>query len=130
MDKGIRNSHQILGVGDDGFLKNLHMTNNGELKVVISESASGDSKVETTLKAEIINVGISTQTIDINKKVTSISIANYSETSNINIEIDGIIYVIGANIATELPINKEISVINISATAANTKLQYIIKGVE
>lgn len=130
MDEGIRNSHQILGVGDDGFLKNLHMTNNGELKVVISEGGSGDSKVETTLKAEIINVGIATQTIDINKKVTSISIANYSETANINIEIDGIIYVVGANIATELPINKEISVINISATAANTKLQYIIKGVE
>ena len=85
---------------------------------------------ETTLNASIQTVGSSTTTIAINKKVTSIDIANYSETANLTIVAAGITSVIGPNIATTLKLNKQVDNITLSATEENIKVQLIVSGEE
>lgn len=131
VDEGIRNSHQILGVDDNGNLKNLHMNNNGAVKVVVEGDSGGDTgDKETTLAAAVITAGTTAQSVTINKKVTQISVANYSETANVTVAIGNKNYVVGANIATDLPIGKDVTTMEISATEADTKVQYIVKGVE
>lgn len=85
---------------------------------------------ETTLNASIQQIGTTETTININKKITTIDIANYSETANITITIGEFSAIIGSNIATTLTINKEVQNIYLSSTENNTKVQIIVKGVE
>ena len=83
---------------------------------------------ETTLYAGVMTVGTEAQTIGVSQKVTQISVANYSDTSDISIDVDGTSYIIGANIAIDLPINKVVGTIGLSATEVDTKVQYVVKG--
>ena len=87
-------------------------------------------EVETTLNASVQTVGATATTIAINKKVTQVDIANYSEIANITIALGGINAVIGANIATTLKINKQVDNITLTSTEEGTNVQLVVSGVE
>ena len=89
-----------------------------------------NQEIETTLNASIQTVGTTASTIAINKKVTSIDIANYSETANLTVTIGSLSAVIGENLAVNIPVNKDVTNISITSTEADTKVQLIVKGVE
>lgn len=107
---------------------------NNEVKIInTTENAIPvyvQKETETTLNASIQTVGITATTVAINKKVTSIDIANYSETANLTLITGNLNAVIGANIAVTLPINKNVTNISLTSTEADTKVQLIVKGVE
>lgn len=115
----------ISGVGPDGSQKNIKTNSNGNLEVVVSGESS-----ETTLNSSVQTVGTTATSISINKKITSIDIANYSESANVTLTIGNTQYVIGSNIATTLTINKDVTDISLASTEANTKVQIVVKGVE
>lgn len=106
----------------------LQTDSNGNLKVVVTDGSAGGS--ETTLNASVQAVGTTATSISINKKVTTIDVANYSETADITLTIGSTSYVIGASIATTLTINKDVTNISLISTTAGTKVQLVIKGVE
>ena len=109
-------------------------SSNNEVKIInTTENAipvSVQKETETTLNATVQTVGTSRTYIGINKKVTSVEIANYSETSDITVELANLIAVIGTNIATTLTINKDVTEIAVVSGEENTKVQLIVKGVE
>ncbi len=124
----------LKGFDENGNLKNIKVTEEGAIIVQIS-SGEEDSRVvteskETTLYAGVITANTSEQTIGVNKKVTQISIANYSESANVLVSVDDENYTIAPNIALDLPINKTVSLVGLSATENDTKVQYVIKGEE
>lgn len=129
------------GFDENGVLRGVKVSENGEIYVINGgDSGSGgedqqEQKVlteskETTLYAGIMTAGTQEQTIGVNKKVTEISIANYSETANVSVSVDNANYVVASNLALDLPINKSVGNVGISATEADTKVQYVIKGEE
>ena len=126
-DDGIRSIYQMQGEGPDGSIKNVKTTENGALMV----ESSGDVATfnEKVLMSGNIILGNEEQTINLNAKVTTIMVANYAENSEVTMNVGEQSILVGANIATELPINEEISTIVLSATEADTKLYYIIKGI-
>lgn len=95
----------------------------------IPVNVTNTEEIETTLNASVQTLGTTATTIAINKKVTTIDIANYSETANITISIGQFQAVIGNNIATTLSINANVENISLSATEADVKAQIIVKGV-
>lgn len=101
---------------------------------MLVEMASGSSSVkeETTLNSNYITVGTTGSVINVsNSKITEIAVANYSEEVTITVEVGTTTHTIGPNIAIELPVNKTgITSITITASVADTKVQYAIKGVE
>lgn len=117
----------LVGIDNNGDYKFVKTTNNGALKVSVDDGSIGG---ETTLNASIQTVGTTASSVSINKKVTSIDIANYSETANVTVGIGNASYVIGANIATTLVINKDVTNISLTSTEADTTVQIIVKGVE
>lgn len=132
-DEGTRSSKQIQGSAKDGSVKNF-IIENGRLLVSLGSGVDDEAvkvqsvqDVETTIAAG--KEKITDKTITVNKKVTSISIANYSEENDINVIVGEKIFVIGKNVATDLPINTDVTTIQITATT-ETEVQYIIKGVE
>jgi len=126
----------LQGFDENGNLKGVKVSQNGEVFVKIGGSSEDEgAKViteskETTLYAGVMNIGLEEQTIGVAKKITEISIANYSETANVTISTDETNYVIAPNVALDLPINKSVSIVGLSATEADTKVQYVIKGEE
>ena len=106
----------------------LNTDNNGNLKVVVTDGSA--SSTETTLNASIQTVGTTATSISINKKVTTIDVANYSESANVTLGVGNASYVIGSSVATTLTINKDVTTISLTATEADTKVQLVIKGVE
>ena len=106
----------------------LNTDNNGNLKVVVTEGGTGGT--ETTLNASIQTVGTTASTVTINKKVTTIDIANYGDTADVTLTIGTTSYVIGGGIATTLTINKDVTNISLVSTVADTKVQLVVKGVE
>ena len=127
----------VEGFDDNGIIRGAKVTEDGELLVKMKDGSgsSEDQKViteskETTLYAGILTLNTTEQTIGVTKKVTEISIANYSETANVTISVDEENFVIAPNIAADLPINKTVGIVGLSATEADTKVQYIIKGEE
>ena len=129
----------LKGFDENKEMRNVLVTEEGKVVVSVDNSqsspipVSGDVAIEslgTTLYSGVMTVGTEEQTIGVSKKVTEISIANYSETANVTVSVDESNFVIGSNIATDLPIGKTVSTVGLSATEANTKVQYIIKGVE
>ncbi|MBR0428248.1 MAG: hypothetical protein IJK18_08645 [Clostridia bacterium] len=124
----------LQGFDENGNLKGVKVSKNGEVFVKIGGSSEDEgAKViteskETTLYAGVLNIGLEEQTIGVAKKITEISIANYSETANVTISADETNYVIAPNVALDLPINKIVSIVGLSATEADTKVQYVIKG--
>lgn len=139
------------GFDQNGNFKGAKFSENGELLVKVSNGEAGGSettinntssnpvpvngtvitnKTETTLYAGIFTLNTTEQTIGLNNRVTEISIANYSETANVIVSVDESNYTIAPNLALDLPINKTVSLIGLSATETNTKVQYVIKGEE
>ena len=124
----------LQGFDENGNLKGVKVSENGEVYVIM-EGGSGEEEQkvitesnETTLYAGVMTVGTEAQTIGVSKKVTEISIANYSETANVTVAVDETNYVIAPNVALDLPINKIVGIVGLSATEADTKVQYVIKG--
>lgn len=124
----------LQGFDKNGNLKGVKVSENGEIYVIMEGGSGGEEQKvitesnETTLYANVMTVGTEAQTIGVSKKVTEISIANYSETANITVAVDETNYVIAPNVALDLPINKSVGIVGLSATEADTKIQYVIKG--
>ena len=107
-------------------VNDIKVSENGEVYVKFDEK----KEIETILAANVITVGTVAQKIEINKKITELSIANYSETANVTVEIGENSYIIGSNMAVDLPIGKDITNISLTSTEEETKVQYVVKGVE
>lgn len=122
----------IKAITENDELVNVKATKEGKLLVDMGESSGEETtkKVETTLNASIQTIGATATTVAINKKVTNIDIANYSETADITVTIGDLVATIGANIATTLVINKDVTNISLTSTESDTKVQLIAKGVE
>ena len=124
----------LQGFDKNGNLKGVKVSENGEIYVIMEGGSGGEEQKvitesnETTLYANVMTVGTEAQTIGVSKKVTEISIANYSETANVTVAVDETNYVIAPNVALDLPINKTVGIVGLSATEADTKVQYVIKG--
>lgn len=122
----------IKAITENDELVNVKATKEGKLLVDMGENSGGETskEVETTLNASIQTVGTTATTIAINKKVTSIDIANYSETANITMQVGELNAVIGAKVATTLAINKNVTNISLTSSEDDTKVQLIVRGVE
>ena len=115
----------LIGRDSTGKAQEIRTNENGNLEVVVS-GGSGTSS-ETTLNASVQTVGTTATTINVNKKVTSIDIANYSESANITVGVGDSSYVIGSTVATTLAINKDVTTISLTSTEADTKVQIVVK---
>lgn len=125
----------LKAIDENGEMKNLRTTETGALKVALEENSgeSGETteKINTTLKADVLTVGTTATNIAVEKKVTRLMLANYSETAQITVNIGtDINYIIGSNIACDLSINKQVGNILITSTEDNTKLQIVVEGEE
>lgn len=140
----------LKGFNENGELKNVMVTEDGAVKVAMQGGGGGSQEaeiintvenpvpvsviggaqeVETTLKADVLTVGTTAETIAIGKKVTEVDVANYSETADITITINNKDMVIGSNVATTLTINADVTSIDVESTEADTKVQIVVKGV-
>ena len=144
----------LKGFTKKGELKNVRVTDEGEI-LTKSEGAqnsniqntdenpvpvkiiTGDkvevvqtSDQEIVLDASVIMLSTEAHIVELNKKVTVISIANYSDTSDVTMNVGEKSYQIGSNLAIDFPINSVIESISLTSTAADTKIQLLIKGVE
>lgn len=102
---------------------------------MLVEMATGEIKIakeNTTLVSAYVTVGTTATQVSVTAdKVTGISVANYSEEATLTITVGTASYVVGPNVALDIPINKSgISSISFTSSAADTKVQYVIKGVE
>ena len=120
----------LKGVDENGNLQNVFVSEDGALKVQMEGIVEQTSDKEITVLSEILTVGTIATNKDINKKVTSIMVANYSETSDISIAVGESTFQVGANLALELPMNLDIASLRITATEDSTKIQLVVKGVE
>ncbi len=136
----------LVGMTNKGDLKNVRVTDEGELLtkqsggeeegIIVNNTEDTPVPVkevkenETTLNASVLTVGTEASVIEVNKKVTEIEIANYSETANITMEVGTLNAVIGSNIATSFPIGKDIENISLQSTEEGTQVQIVVKGVE
>ena len=144
----------LKGFTENGELKNVKVTDNGEL--VTKSEGTQNSKIENTeenpvpvriiegngvevvqtsdqevvLNASVIMLSTEDHNVELNKKVTVISIANYSDTADITMSVGEKTYQIGANLAIDFPINAVIEKITLNSSAADTKIQLLVKGVE
>lgn len=125
---GVKSANQIQVQTEDGEPIVPVAGSDGAMKVEVV--SGGANRVVTTLHSSIVTAGAEATDIAINKKVTSIMVANYSETANISISAGGSTFVIGSNIATTLAVNKQVTNVSITATEEGTKAQVIIEGVE
>lgn len=121
----------IKAITENDELVNVKATKDGKLMVETSGGEGGTTgNVETTLDASVQTVGTTATSIAINKKVTQIDIANYSEEANVTLTAGEFNAVIGANIATTMKLNKQVDNILLTSTIADTKVQLIVSGVE
>lgn len=141
----------LKGINEKGEMKNVKVSNDGEVLVKMNNEGSTEEKTtqaeivntsenaipvsvqketETTLNASVQTVGTTATTIAINKKVTKIDIANYSESANVTLVAGSLTATIGANLATTIAINKQVDNISLTASEADTKVQIVVSGVE
>lgn len=125
----------LKGITENGEMKNVKLSENGAMKVELEVSKGGlettsSKDREITLIASVLSIGTDEQSIVVNKKVTSIMVANYSETADITLNAGGTDLQIGANLALELPVNLQVENLTIVSTEADTKIQLVVKGVE
>lgn len=120
----------LKGIDKNEELKNVRLSEEGYLEVKIVGTVEQNSDKEYTLKSQILNVGTTATSFEINKKITDIMVANYSETSNVSITVEEETLQVGSNLALELPINKQVNSLSVTATEDNTKIQLVVKGVE
>lgn len=118
----------LKAITENGELVNVKSTKDGKIMVDVANETK--QEIETTLHSSIETVGTNVTDININKKVTSIDVANYSETANITVTIGTLSAVIGPNIATSLLVNKDTTKISLISAEADTKVQLIVRGVE
>lgn len=126
----------LKGFTEKGEMKNVKVTEGGEL-LVKNSNDSGDKPTqvevienEVVLSSNIYQLSTEVTNVEINNKVTTIEIANYSETNDIKMIVNDKEYNIGANLSIDFPINKTLESISLVSTAENTKVQLVIKGVE
>lgn len=140
----------LKGFNENGELKNVKVTDEGEILVkmaggggqttqeveIVNTSENpvpvqitNTEEIETTLNASIQTVGTTASTVAINKKVTTIDVANYSETADVTVTVGNLVAVIGCGIATTLTINADVTNISLQSTEADTKVQIVVKGV-
>ena len=125
----------LKGITENGEMKNVRLNDDGALKVALESTEDGikttsNQDREITLVASVLSVGTDAQPIVVNKKVTSLMVANYSETADITLNAGGKDLQIGANLALELPVNLQVENLTLTSTEANTKIQLVVKGVE
>lgn len=125
----------LKGITENGEMKNVRVNNDGALKVALESNEEGikttsNQDREITLVASVLSVGTDAQSIVVNKKVTSIMVANYSETADITLNTGEKDLQIGANLALELPVNLQVENLTLTSTEADTKIQLVVKGVE
>jgi len=111
-------------------IQNPNMLIGNTLANPVPVNVTNTNEVETTLSSSIQTIGTTAATIPINKKVTTIDIANYSATANLTVTVGTSQFVIAENIAISLPINKSVTNISMVSNEADTKVQVIVKGVE
>lgn len=120
----------ITALNNKNELVNLKATDGGALLVELNGEGSFFTRSETTLNASVQTIGTTEKILEINKKVTSIDIANYSETATITVVVGETSYTIGKNVATTLIINKTVENISLKSSEEISEIQLIIKGVE
>lgn len=120
----------ITGIDKKGEMKNIVLNEDGSIPVNMEGEIKQTSDKEITLNASIQTLSTEATTISVDKKVTMIMIANYSDTSDVTIVVDSKTYQVGAGLALELPMNVVIDNLILTATEADTKIQLVIKGVE
>ena len=121
----------IKAITENDELVNIKATKEGKLLVETGGASEGTTQdVETTLNASVQTVGTTATSVAINKKVTKIDIANYSETANLTLVAGSINAIIGANIAITLVVNKDVSNISLTSTEEDTEVQLVVSGVE
>ncbi len=144
----------LKGFTKKGELKNINVSEDGELlvksggiqnsnientednpvpvKIVSTDKLEiiQTSDQEVVLNSSILMLSTEAQEITLEKKVTVISIANYSDTADVTMNIGEKSYKIGSNLAIDLPINAIVENISLIASAVDTKIQLLIKGVE
>lgn len=127
-DEGVRSRTQLQGQAPDGSLKNYRTDANGNLMVSVAGGGQTGSK-DKVIASGVVTAGTTATSVSINANVTTIEVANYAEEADVTITIGQESVVIGANIATDIPINAEVTSMSIAATAADTKVYYLVKGV-
>lgn len=120
----------LKGIDEKGNLQNVNVSEDGAVKVQMEGTVEQTSDKEIAVISEILTVGTTSTSKSINRRVTTIMVANYSETSDVSMNIGEKVLQIGANLALELPINAEIANLGITATEDSTKIQLVVKGVE
>ena len=134
-DEGaIKTTSSDISVDESGAVKavveNVNVNESGALKVEVQGMVEQTSDREVVLNSSVLTIGAEATTIELNKKVTNIMVANYSETADITINTGTSELQVGASLALELPINLEIATLSITSTEADTKIQLVVKGVE
>lgn len=131
MDEGTRSVQQMQAEGPNQEIRNLKVTDLGNLKVAIEEGGGGTpAQEETTLISNLLTIGTDATSIPVNRTVTNIMVANYSETADLTINDGTNDFKVGPNLALEMPINKQVTNLSITASVADTKVQLVVKGVE
>ena len=131
----------MTGITNNGEMKNVKVNDEGKVQVDIEGVLPVDIQGETvniiqtsdrevTLLADVLTLSTSNTTIPVNKKVTNIMLANYSEEADVSVSVGSKTLEIGANLALEFPMNENITNLVLTATAADTKVQLVVKGVE
>lgn len=128
MDEGIKAQGQMRGITDGGNLKNIRTDEQG--RMLVNVDGQTQTSKEKVLASASIKAGTEATTIDVNGKVTTALVANYSETATITVAVDGENIVVDSSIAIELPINKEVTSLGIISNEADTKVYYLLKGIK
>lgn len=128
-DEGVRSHNQIQGVDDDGNLRNIKVDENGNIITKV-ESEEVEVVEKKTLLCNVATIGNQATVININKKVTKLEIANYSENANVTITIGSKTYIVGANLVLDIIINDNVTSISLSSEEENTQIQYLVEGEE
>lgn len=115
---------QIQGITEDGWLRNIKTDDDG--KLLTSGGGAIELPEETTTICEVVT---EEKTYDFDEKISSISIANYSEEDDLILSVDTQNMIIGANIAIDLPINFNVHSITLSSVGDEVKAQLAVKVV-
>ena len=127
----------LQGIDKNGEMRNIRVNEDGSLPMNLEDSEAiikveQTSDKEVTLYSRVLTIDtLGSGVILEADRVTNIMIANYSEEADITMTIDlEDEFDVGANLALEFPMNRAIQQIGLVSTAADTKIQLVVKGVE